>query len=440
MAALSESCGSSTCQWSFNDLLQSSCGRQRDLRLALPQLPKGDLLMSRSIAKRFLRTLITSVLVPIAPIWLNAGALAQIPPVAEARELPSFEVDPAWPRLPPQWKLGDVSHINADSQGNVYVLHRPRTLKNPDYAYAAPPVLVFDSGGNFLRAWGGDGPGYDWPQREHGIYIDPKSFVWIGGNSCPTPDGLQRLSFTASSRSCGNNCPIDEMPRLKPVTDDQLLKFTADGKFVMQIGHSNQSRGNADPENLHRPSDAHYYAPTNEIFVSDGYGNHRVVVFDADTGAFKRMWGGFGNRPQDDDHCEIVAKDDGSPSGPAQFNIVHSLRVSNDGMVYVADRENRRVQSFTVAGAFLKQLRQAAGGPRAASLAFSPDAEQKFLYVGNSDDITVIERRSLEIFGTIKPPGSIGGGHMIGVDPSGNIYVASPSRGVQKLAFKGTRR
>jgi hypothetical protein len=206
----------------------------------------------------------------------------------------------------------------------------------------------------------------------------------------------------------------------------------------MQIGHSNQSKGNADPQNLHRPSDAHYYAPTNEIFVSDGYGNHRVVVFDADTGAFKRTWGAFGNRPQDDDHCELVDKDDGTPSGPPQFNIVHSLRVSNDGMVYVADRENRRVQSFTVAGAFVKQLRRMSW-PRAASVAFSPDADQKFLYVATGDNVTVVDRKSLEPIGTIKPPGSIGGGHMIGTDPSGNIYVASPGRGVQKLAFKGMR-
>jgi hypothetical protein len=380
--------------------------------------------------------LAASVLIAIAP-WLTNKASAQSPAQAQARELPVFEVDRTWPKLPPQWKVGDVSHINADSQGNVYLLHRPRTLKERDFAHAAPPVLVFDRDGNFLHAWGGDGPGYDWPQREHGIYVDTKGFVWIGGNSCPTPTGQQRLSFAnAARRSCGDSCSTDELPRLKPVTDDQLLKFTADGKFVMQIGHSDQSRGNADMENLHRPSDAHYYAPTNEIFVSDGYGNHRVAVFDADTGAFKRTWGAFGNRPQDDDHCEIVAKDDGSPLGPSQFNIVHSLRVSNDGTVYVADRENRRVQSFTVAGAFVKQLRQP-DGPRAASLAFSPDAEQKFLYVGNSDNVTLVDRKSLEILGTIKPPGSTGGGHMIGADPSGNIYIASPARGVQKLVFKG---
>src|SRR6516165_244327 len=201
--------------------------------------------------------------------WLGTQAAAQTP----AREVPVFEVDKTWPKLPPQWKLGDVSNINSDAQGNIYLIHRPRTLKDPDFAMAAPPVMVFDPNGNFLRAWGGEGQGYEWPQREHGIFIDPKGFVWLGGNSCPT-NGL---------------------PRLKPVADDQILKFTADGKFQMQIGHSNQSKGNADTQNLHRASDEQYYPPTNEMFLSDGYGNHRVIVFDADTGAFKRMWGAFGN-------------------------------------------------------------------------------------------------------------------------------------------------
>jgi hypothetical protein len=379
-------------------------------------------------------TLAASAVIMLAQCGLACETSAQSHAQAQRRELPFFEVDPSWPKLPPQWKVGDVSQITTDSQGNVYLLH----LKDSDLARAAPPILVLDRDGNFLRAWGGEGRGYEWPQREHGIYVDPKGFVWIGGNSCPTSDGRQRLSFSnVPVRSCGSSCATDALPPLKPVTDDQLLKFTADGRFVMQIGHSNQNRGNADTENLHRPSDVHYFAPTNEVFVADGYGNHRVVVFDADTGAFKRMWGAFGNRPQDDDHCELVDKDDGSPAGPPQFNIVHSLRVANDGMVYVADRENRRVQSFTVAGAFVKQLRQV-GRPRAASVAFSSDAEQKFLYVGNTDNITVVERKSLEVLGTIKPPGSIGGGHMISADVGGNIYVASPSRGVQKLTFKGT--
>jgi hypothetical protein len=239
-------------------------------------------------------------------------------------------VDPAWPKVPPQWKLGDASSVAIDAQDNVWVLHRPRTLKPSDAAKAAPPVIVFDTAGNYVKSWGGAASGYEWPEREHGIHIDYKGFVWLGGNNCPT-NGL---------------------PGLRPVADDQLLKFTQDGKFVMQIGRSNQSQGNADTRNLHRPADVWVYPQTNELFVADGYGNHRVAVFDADSGAFKRMWGAFGNKPADDDHCEIVTPSSFSNPGPEQLSIVHAIRVAEDGTVYVADREYRRVQMFTKDGKF----------------------------------------------------------------------------------------
>src|SRR6266436_6928361 len=250
-----------------------------------------------------------------ATALVATGAAAQTPAQAQARSVPTFTVDPAWPKVPPQWKLGDVSSMTSDAQGNIWVLHRPRTLKGDDFAKAAPPVMVFDQAGNYVKSWGGDGPGYDWPQREHGIYIDSKGFVWLGGNNCP-----------------GNN-----LEKLKPVADDALLKFTQDGKFVMQIGKSNQSKGNADTANVHRAADVQVYAPTNELFVADGYGNHRVIVFDADTGAFKRMWGAFANKPADKDDCEIQRYTNFSDPGPDQFSIVHGLRVAKDGTVYVAD-------------------------------------------------------------------------------------------------------
>ena len=183
------------------------------------------------------------------------------------------------------------------AQGNAWVLHRPRTLKPDQAAMAAPPIIVFDAAGNFIKAWGGAGSGYEWVEREHGIHIDYKGFVWLGGNNCP---GLK-------------------LPGLKPVADDQLLKFTQDGKFVMQIGGSNQSKGNADTKNVHRAADVWVHPQTNEAFVADGYGNHRVIVFDADTGAFKRMWGAFANKPVDDDHCEVVTPTSFSESGSAEF-------------------------------------------------------------------------------------------------------------------------
>jgi DNA-binding beta-propeller fold protein YncE len=340
-------------------------------------------------------------------------AAAQTPAQAQTRSVPTFAVDPAWPKVPPQWKLGDVSSMTTDAQGNIWVLHRPRTLKDPDFAKAAPPVIVFDQAGNYVKSWGGDGQGYDWPQREHGIYIDPKGFVWVGGNNCPT-NGLARL---------------------KPVADDAILKFTQDGKFVMQIGHSNQSKGNADTANVHRAADVQVYSPTNELFVADGYGNHRVIVFDADTGAFKRMWGAFGNKPQDDDHCEIVRHTNFDPPGPQNLSVVHSIRVAHDGMVYVADRENRRVQMFSNDGKFIKQHLNGAS-TFANSVALSPDPDQQFLYVGAGKQIAILDRKSLDRVGTVNMPGMIGG-HLITTDAKGNIYVAGTGQGLQRLVYQG---
>jgi len=344
--------------------------------------------------------------------WLSSAAWSV--QAAEGRSLPTFEVDPAWPKVPSQWKLGDPSSIAIDAKDNVWVLHRPRTLKPEQKSMAAPPVIVFDAAGNYIKAWGGDGKGYEWPEREHGIHIDYKGFVWLGGNSCPT-NGL---------------------PGLRPVADDQLLKFTQDGKFVMQIGHSNQSKGNADTQNLHRPADEWVYPQTNELFVADGYGNHRVAVFDADSGKFKRMWGAFGNKPVDDDNCQIVTPKSFSDPGPHQLSIVHAIRVANDGTVYVADREYRRVQMFTKEGKFLKQLVRTSE-PFARDLALSPDPNQQFLYVGGGKGIYIVDRKTLEIVGKIEPAGIIGPGHEIATDSKGNIYLAQTTAGMQKLTFKG---
>jgi mannose-6-phosphate isomerase-like protein (cupin superfamily) len=335
---------------------------------------------------------------------------------ASARSLPTFEVDRGWPKVPAQWKLGDVSSFSVDAQDHVWALHRPRTLiKAEDVPKRAPAVMVFDAAGNYLKSWGGDGAGYEWPQREHGINIDSKGFVWV----------------------TGNNCPTNGIANLKHVADDQILKFTQDGKFVLQIGRSNVSKGNADTTNVHRAADVQYNARTNELFVADGYGNHRVIVFDADSGKFKRMWGAFGNKPVDDDHCEVVTPQSFPPGdGPSNFSIVHAIRLSKDGIVYVADRENRRVQSFTTEGKFLKQIVKT-DTQFARDLAFSADPDQQFLYVGNGNDIVIVDRKAMQIVGSIKLPGQIGGGHHIATDSKGNIYIAGTTMGLQKLTFKG---
>jgi len=334
-------------------------------------------------------------------------------PDARTRNIPTFRTDPGWPSVPTQWRLGEVSSIAIDAEDNAWFLHRPYSLPDDEADLSAPQVVGFDSEGNFRDAWGGPGAGYEWPEREHGMQIDHEGFFWI----------------------TGNNCPATNERGLGPIADDQVLKFTSDGEFVMQIGRSDASRGNADTLNFHEPADAVVHPPTNELFVADGYGNHRVAVFDADTGAFKRLWGAFGNVPQDDDGCPYVFLESAPDGlGPPQFGIVHAIRVSNDGVVYVADREHRRVQVFTLAGEYLDQILYT-DALFARNLALSPDPEQRFLYVGGGTGIMVYDRQALEFLTTIET--TVGTGHLIQTDSQGNLYIAATGVGYERLIFTG---
>jgi 6-phosphogluconolactonase (cycloisomerase 2 family) len=323
--------------------------------------------------------------------------------IAYAQSIPKFQVDPSWPKIPNNWQFGQVASVSVDAQDHVWVLQRPGTLEPEEKSRAAPPVLEFDANGNFIRAWGGPGPGYDWPSSEHGVYVDPKGFVWIGGNG---------------------------------EKDHQVLKFTQDGRFVLQIGRAGQSKGNADTRNLNQPADAFVHAPTNELFVADGYGNRRVIVFDADSGRFKRMWGAFGNVPTDGP--PDLAAADAQPDGAPQFvQPVHAARVSSDGLVYVSDRGGKRVQVFTLDGKYLNQVfigreckaPECGNGTTAASTAFSADAGQQFLYVGNRSQarVMVFERRTLRLLDSFgrwgSAPGEFGTLHHMAADSQGHLYV-----------------
>jgi len=352
-------------------------------------------------------------------------------------QVPKFRPDPGFVKMPSKWIMAIVSSTAIDEQGHLWVLQRPNTLSAEEKPKAAPPVLEFDADGNFVNAWGGPGQGYDWPDSEHGIYLDPKGFVWVGGN--------------------GN--------------DDQILKFTKAGKFLMQIGKGGEKKTNADTKNLWEPADVFVHAKTNELFVADGYGNKRVIVFDADSGAFKRMWGAFGSVPMDDPPApEGRGRGRGrgadagpppqpmGPDGAPQFvPPVHAVKVSTDGLVYVADRGGRRVQVFTLAGKYLNQVfigrechaPDCGNGTTAAGLAFSPDPEQKYLYVANRSQaqIMVFERKTLAFldgFGSWgSNPGQFGTLHHLSVDAKGNLYTAEvtplkpENRRVQKFTFTG---
>ena len=220
-----------------------------------------------------------------------------------------------WPKMPKQWILGQVSGLDVDARDHVWIIQRPWSLnddekaKNPEAecCTAAPPVMEFDAAGNYLQGWGGEAPEYEWPKDEHAIHVDYKGNVWIS--------------------SAGG-------PRLRERTENQILKFTQAGKFLLQVGHRGKSKGSLDTANFNNAADIYVYPKTNEVFVADGYVNRRVIVLDADTGAFKRMWGAYGNAP--DDAAPNRLADEGP--GPQQFNLVHGVRVSNDGLVYVADR------------------------------------------------------------------------------------------------------
>jgi DNA-binding beta-propeller fold protein YncE len=338
---------------------------------------------------------------------------------------PTFQVDPTWPTVPNNWVLGEVTSIAVDSRDHIWVLHRPRSIPAEQRAQAAPPVLEFDTAGQLLGSWGGAGDGYEWPEREHGIQVDAANNVWITGNGGwpkPSPEGS---------------------------TDDFVLKFTSTGQFVRQIGRRGQSKGNADTANVHQPGDAFIHAPTNELFVADGYGNNRVIVFDATSGQFKRMWGAFGNAPETPAPAGRGAAPAG-PEGPPQFGLVHAVKVSTDGTVYVADRTNNRIQLFSLGGKYLRQVTVTNEGgvtPVPAGFAFSPDARQQFLYVVDSGPmrIVIFDRATMTQIGAIGMRGSGKGEfdivHHMAADSKGNLYAAEivTNRRAQRLVLQPAR-
>jgi len=378
-------------------------------------------------------------------VALGALAVGQIAfdgkAVAQGTMAPKFEVDPYWPKpLPNHWVMGMAIGVWVDSNDHIWMVHRANTVDRTisqlqrglgECCQAAPPVLEFDTAGNLLHAWGGPGQGYDWPESNHGIFVDHKGNVWIGGNGGP---------------------------------DSQILKFTQDGKFLMQIGKSGARRkagvaadanveasqkdfaaNSNDPNNFGRVAKIFVDAKENEAYIADGYLNHRVAVLDADTGKMKRWWGAYGNKPDD---TPLGAYDENQPHAQQFRNPVHCADMSVDRLVYVCDRVNDRMQVFTPEGKFVKEMYYKIKTKTDGSvwdIAFSKDPQQKWIFMadGVSENVVVIDRQTLTPVTTFgdggNSAGEFHGVHSIAIDSKGNLYTTETYEGrrIQKFLNKG---
>lgn len=340
---------------------------------------------------------------------------------AFAQSAPKYQPEPFWPKpLPGNWILGQVAGIAVDKNDHIWIVHRPASLlddekgaqKNPPESKcctAAPPVMKFDAEGNLLAHWGGKGEGANWIANEHGIHADRDGNIWVGGNN----DG------------------------------DQILKFSPDGNFIQQVGQNDANKGSSSTTRLGRPAHMVTDDAANEIYVADGYGNRRVVVFDSKTGAYKRHWGAYGTKTPTDEKLPAY-----SPAGePSKSfgNPVHCVRLSNDGLVYVCDRVNNRIQVFRKDGVFVKEFqveKQTLGNGAVWDLVLSEDPQQRFIFMadGNNGQIVTLSRETgavLTQWGRHgRQPGQFKWVHNIAIDSKGTLYTAEVGWGRRVQKFR----
>ena len=341
------------------------------------------------------------------------------------RMVPQFVVDPFWPQpLPNKWLLGRTIGIAVDERDHIFIVHRDQDsmfmsqelgldLGNAECCTAAPPILEFDREGNLINAWGGPGDGYTWPESNHGIDIAPNGDIWIGGNGSG---------------------------------DSHMLVFTRDGEFVREIGIPGEPVDSNSTTHFSRVAEIAIDADANEVYIADGYGNKRVAVVDLATGAFKRYWGAYGNRPVD----EPIVYVPGEPL-PQQFvGPVHCAEPSHDNLIYVCDRGADRIQVFRPDGTFVKEAQVAPLTVASGStwdIAFSQDEDQEFIYVadGSNFKVHILDRESLEVLAEFgdggRQPGLFFGTHSIVTDSLGNLYTTETYEGkrVQKFLYQGLK-
>jgi hypothetical protein len=357
---------------------------------------------------------------------LFVSACAQMAPSATSGT-PEFKVDPAWPQPLAekdgvQMVFGQVAGIAIDSRnGHVWAVHRPASLLADEWdpktskpvthrcCVSMPTVAEFDAQGKFLRGWGPTGTGFDWPKVEHGIYVDDQGNVWVGGNS---------------------------------TGDNQILKFNQDGKFLLQIGRAGASEGSNSTTQLGQP--ANMIVSRGELFVADGYLNKRIVVFDANTGAYKRHWGAYGARPSDEKQPPY---DPAQPLSRHFSNPVHCVRISHDDMVYVCDRANNRIQVFSRTGEYKHEFRvevQTRANGSVWDMVLSHDPAQKYMYVadGANGRIYILRRSDGQQLGQFGRTGRMAGEfkwiHNLTIDGQGNLYTAEVGFGRRMQKFVRT--
>jgi DNA-binding beta-propeller fold protein YncE len=364
-------------------------------------------------------------LVLLAALGIGQAALDRVAAEGKSAQAPRFEVDPMWPKpLPNHWLLGNVIGVGVDFQDHIWIVHRSAATLDRKEIYAAadppladccigaPPVIEFDQQGNVVHAWGGPGAGFEWPESNHGIVVDGKGVVWIGGNGA---------------------------------NDGHILKFTREGKFVKQFGFAYASAGSNDPWAFNKVAKVFLDEPNNEAYVADGYGNKRVAVIDMDSGKIKRYWGAYGNKPND---APLGPYNPAAPPAQQFRNPVHCAELSRDGFVYVCDRVNDRIQVFMKDGKFVKEVfveKNTRGDGSVWDIAFSKDQAQKYFYLadGANEKIHVFDRQSmteLTAFGDGgRQPGQFYAVHSIATDSKGNIYTTETYEGkrLQKFAYKG---
>ena len=378
------------------------------------------------------------VVMGISQFVLERTAAAQNKGAVQA---PRFEVDPLWPKpLPNHWILGSTIGVWVDTDDHVWIIHRStatlgnneKTLetKQGECCAGAPPVLEFDQEGNLLRHWGGPGQGYEWPDSNHGIFIDYKGNVWVGGNGGP---------------------------------DSHILKFTKDGKFLLQVGKKGARRkegagagnqegqvagflgGSNDQVSFGRVAKIFVDAKENEAYIADGYLNKRVAVIDADSGKMKRFWGAYGNKPDD---TPLPPYNPSNPPAQQFYNPVHCADMSVDRLIYVCDRVGDRLQVFTPEGKFVKEQWYEKNTLNAGSvwdIAFSKDAQQRFIFMadGVNEKVKIVDRQTLQELTTFgdggRYPGQFYGVHSIAIDSKGNLYTTETYEGkrIQRFLYKG---